>query len=133
MSLILDQYKNEDCRELGFTLIELIAVLVIVGIISITATVYYVGLLTDARRHEASALIAATQSHLSLEFSRAVVAGLSLDGDVQSLCQNVVISNAGVGATVNCSGNLAQYVSINAAIDNISVIGEWISPSNSGP
>uniref|UniRef100_I2Q4Q8 Prepilin-type N-terminal cleavage/methylation domain-containing protein n=1 Tax=Desulfovibrio sp. U5L TaxID=596152 RepID=I2Q4Q8_9BACT len=116
----------------GFTLIELIAVFVLLSILSIVAVQSYFPLLNDSRLHGAQTLIASAQTQLSLEFARRATAGLALDTDSQPICQWVVIDGADAAASILCTGNLDENVAITATIDGKDVAGAWVSPVSSG-
>lgn len=116
----------------GFTLVEVIAVLVIVSILSIGAIVYYGSLLKQSKIRSAQNLISAASTQLSLDFARRTLSGLALDVDSQPICNWVVIGTSSVPATVNCTGSLDGDVVIDAEIDGEHVSGQWRSPvSNS--
>ena len=116
----------------GFTLIEILAVLLLLGILAVTAVVYYASLLNESKSRGAGALVAAAQTQLSLEFSRRATAGLALETPSQSICDWVVISSPEVVTNIVCVGNLTDNVAITATIDGKSFTGSWSSPLAGG-
>lgn len=116
----------------GFTLIEIVCVLVVVGIVAVTAITYYGTLLEDSKRRGAQNLVAAAQTQLSLEFARRAVAGLALDADAQNICGWVIIDSPEVAASIHCTGNISGDVSITANIEEQNVTGNWNSPLAGG-
>lgn len=124
--------RLEELSDQGFTLIEMIAVLVLLGILSVSAAVYYGSLLDTSKSSGASSLVSAAQSQLSLEFARRATAGLTLDTDSQPVCDWVVVSSPRVIASIVCVGKLTDDVSITATIDSKSFAGSWNSPLAGG-
>ncbi|WP_081458504.1 type II secretion system protein [Solidesulfovibrio fructosivorans] len=116
----------------GFTLIEIVCVLVVLGILAVAAVTYYDSLLDEAKRRGAQNLVAAAQTQLSLEFARRATAGLALDADAQNICEWVVIDSPDVAASINCAGNISGDVSISANIQGQNVTGAWNSPVSGG-
>ncbi|MHC1791901.1 prepilin-type N-terminal cleavage/methylation domain-containing protein [Solidesulfovibrio sp.] len=112
----------------GFTLIEILAVLMILGTLAVVAVVHYASLLGESKSRGASTLVAAAQSQLSLEFARRATAGLPLDIESQPVCEWVVITSPEVVATIACAGTLDDTVAITATIDTASSTGNWVSP-----
>ncbi len=121
-----------DRLQSGFTLIELVAVFVLLSILSIVAVQSYFSLLDDSKLHGALTLVASAQTQLSLEFARRATAGLALDTDSYPICQWVVIDGAGAAASISCAGSLDEDVVITATIDGKDVVGAWVSPLSSG-
>ncbi len=82
--------KNEQ----GFTLIEIIAVLIILGILSAVAVPKYINLQEDARMKSAQAAIAEVKSRLSMGYGQYL---LKNDGtppaDVKAICNNKGIND----------------------------------------
>ena len=73
-------------RSAGFTLIELVIVIVILGILAVTAAPKFLNLQSDARQSTLSGMKAAMESASSLVYSKAVLNG---------------IENTAAGATVS--------------------------------
>lgn len=123
--------KTRDHRkgEQGFTLIEIIAVLVILGILAVVAVPKYLDLQTEARKSAAKGLIAAAQSQLSMGY--AVKKMNADDTNVTTPtneCKKVVVSNA--DGKVTCDGAAWDAnVTITANVtDGDDVTGYWNSP-----
>nr|WP_321272523.1 prepilin-type N-terminal cleavage/methylation domain-containing protein [uncultured Tolumonas sp.] len=62
-------------RSAGFTLIELIIVIVILGILAVTAAPKFINLQGDARTSTVNGLKGAVQAASSMAYSKAIIAG----------------------------------------------------------
>jgi prepilin-type N-terminal cleavage/methylation domain-containing protein len=116
----------------GFTLLEIIAVLVLLGVLAVVAVPKYLSMQNDSRLQGARNMVASAQSQLSLDFSRRILSGLSLAVVSQEACNVVVSHGSGVTANLSCSGNLDGNVAITADIDGVQATGSWSSPVASG-
>ena len=116
----------------GFTLLEIIAVLVLLGVFAVAAIPKYQSMQDDSRLQGARNIVSSAQSQLSLDFSRRVIAGLSLSVVSQEACNLVVTNVSGVTANLSCNGNLDGNVAIAADVDGVQATGNWSSPVASG-
>ena len=68
-------------KQKGFTIIELIVVIVILGILSITATVKYMGIQKDAKHSVVNALASTLNSAIMLVYAKSEIQGTESEKD----------------------------------------------------
>lgn len=99
-------------RSAGFTLIELVIVIIILGILAVTAAPKFLNLQGDARESTLKGMKAAMESSASIVYSKAAIKGLETapSGSVSSGSTTINIVNgypaatsAGIGATLEIS------------------------------
>ena len=119
--------RNRKREQQGFTLIEIIAVLVILGILAVVAVPKYMNMQDQARMKAAAGLISSVQSQLSLGYANAKLTGAAFDATNE--CAKVVVSNSTGGDTAiaNCSitGNI---VTITGKVKDQTSTGYWNNP-----
>ncbi|QFU24646.1 type II secretion system GspH family protein [Shewanella eurypsychrophilus] len=106
-------------KQNGFTLIELVVVIIILGILAVTAAPRFINLQSDARLSTLQGLRGAIQGGNSLVYSKAAIAG-----DERADTAAVTIAT-GVNVNVAYGYLLATQVDLAAALD-IDFVNEWV-------
>ncbi|MGL4932910.1 MAG: prepilin-type N-terminal cleavage/methylation domain-containing protein [Aeromonas sp.] len=91
-------------KQAGFTLIELVIVIIILGILAVTAAPKFLNLQDDARKSAAQGVQAALQSAANLVYSKAALEGIesaSTEEDLNGLDKVQVIFGYPTAATIS--------------------------------
>ena len=110
-------------RSAGFTLIELVIVIVILGILAVTAAPKFLNLQGDAREATLKGMKAAMESSASIVYSKAVIKGLESETSGASVSTGV----SGADVTIANGYPTADDAGIGAALDI--GVGDWEDPS----
>jgi MSHA pilin protein MshA len=96
-------------RSAGFTLIELVIVIIILGILAVTAAPKFLNLQNDARKSTLKGMKAAMESSASIVYSKAVIKGqekassaVDTDG-IKTKFGYPTAANDGIGAAIDVS------------------------------
>ena len=135
----MKQRLRENRAQEGFTLIEIIAVLVILGILAVVAVPRYFDMQTAARNSAAKGLVAAAQSQLSLSYAQYQMnpGSNSVSTSAATECARVQLGGVtgGTTATLTCSNvnylTTSANVNITATVGTDgSATGNWLSPGS---
>lgn len=111
-------------RSAGFTLIELVIVIVILGILAVTAAPKFLNLQGDARQSTLSGMKAAMESSSSLVYSKAVLNGIENVASAATPAPSVAVPG-GANIMVGFGYPTAAAEGIGRAVDASSA--DWAS------
>ncbi len=129
-------------NEKGFTLIEIIAVLVILGILSAVAVPKFMDLQEDAREKAAEAAIAEVKARLSMGYGKYLLKNGSEPADIPAVCgangvnDATILPTTAIGAvpvgadytvTLAANGTITVTVVQTMTLDT-PVTGTWVLP-----
>jgi prepilin-type N-terminal cleavage/methylation domain-containing protein len=124
---MLKQRRNQK----GFTLIEIIAVLVLLGILAAVAVPRFFDLQEEAKEKNAQAAVAAAQSNLSMAYASYLLGNTVTNPN--ATCEDVALEASGDAVfSITCTGGSAWTsvgsVGITASYDGVEATGTWRKP-----
>lgn len=120
-------------KEEGFTLIEIIAVLIILGILAAVAVPKFMDLTDEARDKAALQAVAEGQSRLSMKSAQLILSNGKIPTVAELLTANLISTDAGDYSLLFASGSDTNIVDITADGKEPvkgTATGTWTLPSN---
>ncbi|MCS3456753.1 MSHA pilin protein MshA [Aeromonas sp. BIGb0405] len=94
-------------KQAGFTLIELVIVIIILGILAVTAAPKFLNLQDDARLAAANGVKASLQSASQLVYSKAAIQGIESTSGAVSIAGETIDTSFGYPVTEDASKTVA--------------------------
>ncbi|QLE87082.1 prepilin-type N-terminal cleavage/methylation domain-containing protein [Shewanella sp. Scap07] len=124
----------------GFTLIELVVVIIILGILAVTAAPKFINLQSDARASTVTGLEAAVKGADSLVYSKSLIAGNEKQGSTATPPPSVIVDSANTTvllnyghATAAWTDSLANMLDINVSLESADDdTTEWVYDTATG-
>ncbi|MCE0555804.1 prepilin-type N-terminal cleavage/methylation domain-containing protein [Motilimonas sp. E26] len=117
--------KKNLTKQSGFTLIELVIVIIVLGILAATAAPKFIDLQSDAKRSALSGVKAALEGGATLTYSKAAIAGLEKSSAAVSVAISTTDTVQAIfGYPVADEANLKKVIELSE--------GDWAFTSPSG-
>ena len=106
-----DKRQEPKAETAGFTLVEIVAVLVLLGILAAVAVPKFFDLSSDAEKKAAEAALMEAQVRINAGYSKAVYAGKSCEDAVEGVASLMKIGDGGKNIINGIRGSVSIFVS----------------------